>query len=110
MIYVIENDAPLMRLMVWGLREAGFEAMSVPMPAKTDGFARNGARRVVINCDETPELCREIVEAIRAMLPGVAVLDLSTHDPSLCGADAQLPPPYRLADVVDWVKSQPEVA
>jgi hypothetical protein len=107
MIYVIENDAPLMRLMVWGLREAGVEAMSVPMP-EADRFADHGARAVIINCDETPERCRAIVQAIHVTLPGVPVLDLATHDRSLCGADAQVSPPYRLADVIDWVSAQPE--
>jgi DNA-binding response OmpR family regulator len=100
-IYAVENEAPLLNLLVWGLRQEGYEAISVPMPG--DGTQRFGQRSpgwVIINCKLTPDNCRHVIQAIREAVPRVVVLDANSHADKGCGADQYLPDPYQISDVV----------
>jgi hypothetical protein len=103
MICVIEDETPMVKLLVWGIREEGHQVMAVPMPAQ---WRRTpDTRHVIFNFDFPPEECGKIVHAVRTRLADASILHLATHEIARCGADAQLPPPYRVADVLSWVRS-----
>jgi DNA-binding response OmpR family regulator len=106
-IFVIEQDAPLYRLMVWGLREKQFEAMSVPMPSEAPSFGDRVPTHVIINCELPIEECLQLVKTIRAAVPGVPILDLGQHG-AACGADQHLREPYNVGDVIQWLDQSAE--
>jgi hypothetical protein len=99
-VFVLENEAPLLRLATWALREEGFHVVSAPLPTETPRFGDQAPSDVIINCHLTVEECRAAVAAIRAAVPRVRVIDLGHHDGEDCGADHRVPPPYAIADIV----------
>jgi DNA-binding response OmpR family regulator len=107
-IYVLENESPVFRLAVWGLRQEGYEVMSVPEPAEWIRATETPPRYVVINWVQPVEERRELVKEIRAHFPDALILDLGHHDIAETGADHQLDPPYRIEDIVEWLEGSTE--
>jgi len=104
-IFVIENEAPLLRLMVWALREGGFDVMSAPMPDENARFGEQAPACVIINCALDGQRCSEVVAAVRKAVPGAWVLDLNGDDGSGCTAEHLSDPPT-VADAIQWLKSK----
>jgi DNA-binding response OmpR family regulator len=105
MIFVVENEAPLVRLMVCALREAGFEAVSAPMPDENARFSEQAPECVIINCALDARRCAEVVAAVRRSVPAALILDLNGHDGTVCAADDHLAGPPTVADAVKWLKA-----
>jgi hypothetical protein len=93
------------RLLVWGLRQEGLNIVSAPLPSDTPRFPVQHPSAVIINCEMPQAECRQLVVEIRAVLPGIPVLDLNEHDSQegSCGADGHVRSPYKISDVVAWM-------
>jgi hypothetical protein len=105
----LENESPLLRLLVWGLREEGYNAVSAPLPAETARFGEQAPRFVIINCQLPLSVCREVVSDTRKLIGGAFVLDMGAHDgerDGMCGADGHLSEPHRVDAVISWMKDR----
>ena len=108
MIYVIENERPLVRLMVWALRQEGFDVMSAPMPSDAPSFGDRAPSHVVINCGLGLDQCRQLVDSIRTAVSAVSIMDLGNHNITDCGADDHLPEPHKVGVIIEWLQRSAE--
>lgn len=90
------------RLLIWGLRQEGLKVVSAPLPGDTPRFPEQHPSAIIINCEMPQAECRQLVVEIRAVLPGIPILDLNEHEAS-CGADGHVRSPYKVSDVLAWI-------
>ena len=102
----IQGDEQTARLMDWILSEDGFEVINVKDP----GAATTGPRPdvIIVNTSMAMPEKRACIEALRALVPGVGVIDLSVGaetPPYNTGADAYLAKPFDAVDRLARVRS-----
>ena len=103
-VLVVENDVPAMRLMAWGLMEAGFEVAVAHVPEAHDHLTFKRPDVIVFNTLSRNDEKARLVARFRELSPDSRIIDLSTAsdgDPQLMFADVHLTVPVSLGELVD---------
>jgi DNA-binding response OmpR family regulator len=103
LILVVEQGGPHVRLLTWGLQEEGYEVLAAADFSHWDEKDAVLRDVLVFNSHMTPASYVLWVKAIRALVPGVKVVDLATSvgsPPQSTGADAYVYPPHRVEELV----------
>jgi len=106
-VLLIENEAPIVRLMAWYLIDAGFEVSQIATPDDARGYLQIHAAVIVFNTGIPTAERREWIRAWHAQSPDSRVLDVSETDamhqlPDV-GADASIRLPFMAETFVDMV-------
>jgi DNA-binding response OmpR family regulator len=109
-VLIIEQDAPLMRVMSAVLARSGIDHVLARDLDEAARIVRDHTPEVIIFNTELPAPLEDMaIEALRALAPGVRVLDLHAHPPRIGEetplADAFLHKPFRADEFVDAVRS-----
>jgi DNA-binding response OmpR family regulator len=101
----IQGDEQLGRLMVWILRQGGFDVVGIA----DDPVPGHPMPDVIIMNTELPATDKaSCISALRALVPGVRVVDIgddgATSD-GTSGADAYLPKPFHGDELIDAVNA-----
>lgn len=107
-VLLIENDAPLVRLMAWFLLEAGFEVSKVPDPDRALEYVRATPPSVIVfNTGLADEAKASSIVLLRDAAPSSGVLDVSDHawpeKPGDTGADRYLQLPFHADAFIEAV-------
>jgi hypothetical protein len=103
-VLVVENDVPAVRLMAWGLMEAGFEVAVAHVPEAESYLAMKRPDFIVFNTLKRTEEKAGLVARFRELAPASRIIDVS--DPAADGsqrifADLHLTVPVTVADLVN---------
>lgn len=106
-VLVIESEAPLLRLLTWGLMEEGFKVSMTRSPAEAAGrIASMDPGAVILNSSEPAEQRRTVIAAVRAVAPSICVIELQPRNedaPSSTGANATVAYPYTVAGIASLI-------
>jgi CheY-like chemotaxis protein len=103
-VLVVENDVPAMRLMAWGLMEAGFEVAVAHVPEALDHLTTRRPDLIVFNTLKRTDEKARLVAQFRGLSPASKIVDVSAEsdgDSAPPFADAHLTVPLQLAVLVD---------
>ncbi|HZP58291.1 MAG TPA: response regulator [Dehalococcoidia bacterium] len=107
-VLLIESEAPVLRLMGWGLMEEGFQVRAVPSPEEAISVLESYQPDfIVFNTPLPTEACRRAVESLRARTPRAKILDVSPSPDGNArdtGADGYIDYPPRVEDVVAFIR------
>ena len=102
-VLVIENDVPAMRLMAWGLMEAGFEVAVAHVPEAHDHLANKRPDVIVFNTLKRNDEKARLVATFRELSPATRIIDLSAESDGGTQpvfADVHLTIPVSLGELV----------
>jgi DNA-binding response OmpR family regulator len=102
-VLVVENDVPAMRLMAWGLMEAGFEVAVAHVPEASEHLLNRRPDFVVFNTLKRTEEKAQLVARFRELSPTSRIVDVaaaSVGETRSTGADAHLTVPIQIAELV----------
>ena len=106
-VLVVENDVPAMRLMAWGLMEAGYEVAVAHVPEAPTHLEYRGPDVIVFNTLKRSEEKAQLVARFRELSPASKVIDVavaSDDDPGPPFADAHLTMPLSLSVLVSEIE------
>jgi DNA-binding response OmpR family regulator len=113
-VLIIEEDSPRVRLLGWALdQETDYQVLIAPSADRMSTVAVR-PRFIVFNTHMAVRDKRLWIQALRYLVPGVAVIDL--HEPAVdddrdgSGADAYLAKPYHVSSLVEIMVSLNERA
>ncbi len=104
-LVVVENGAPVVRLLAWGLQEEGFQVEACLLD-NASGCIRDMAEKpavALLNMTADIEAKRRCVATLRAAAAPL-VIDLCALPGEDCTADACVDSPYRLTTIVAAIK------
>ena len=102
-VLVVEDGAPLLRLLAWGLAEEGF-ATRVCAPGDLPGtVAAMRPQAVVLNCGSSDQ--RALIDTLPDYVTCRAILD-SSSEPLRSDGVTVIGPPYRISDVVACIRDE----
>jgi CheY-like chemotaxis protein len=106
-VLVVENDVPAMRLMAWGLMEAGYEVAVAHVPEAPTHLANRNPDVIVFNTLKRSDEKAQLVARFRALAPGAAIIDIAVPSDDDAGppfADAHLTTPLQLSELVATIE------
>ena len=107
-VLLIENDAPLVRLMAWFLLEAGFEVSKVPDAERAIDHVHAAQPHVVVFNTGIPDEAKAVcITRLRELTPTSGILDVCGHSwpakPGETGADRSLQLPFHADAFIEAV-------
>lgn len=108
-VLIIEYDAPLMRIMSAVLARSGVgHSITDDLSEATRIIGERHPDVIVFNTDMPPSMKELTIRVLRAIAPGVRILDVHAHprgeQADVPGADASLHKPFRADELVDAVR------
>jgi CheY-like chemotaxis protein len=102
-VLVVENDVPAMRLMAWGLMEAGFEVAVAHVPEAMEHLSHRRPDFVVFNTLKRTDEKAQLVARFRDLSPASRIIDVAVASdaPAPTFADAHLTMPLELETLLE---------
>jgi CheY-like chemotaxis protein len=105
-VLVVENDEPAVRLMAWGLMEAGYEVAVAHVPEAATHLTSRQPDIIVFNTLKRDDEKAQLVAAFRELSPGSKVIDVAVPhgEAGPAFADVHLTVPLRVDELVAAIK------